>query len=184
MVYAAVGYALTRWEWLEIELCGLFCVFTDKPRASQTAIEAYSSGATFITRADRLRESSRDYAIFRHDQTKEGQFLSLLCKARTMSERRNDIAHGMVAYYYGPTGHPMLTGYVVGLPEGGDLTFCLTSPLYDKRRIAFGLSGQLLDFQPEYVYVAEQIRAYGDDFTALTHEIISYEVSLEPRNAP
>ena len=67
----------------------------------------------------------------------------------------------MAAYYYGEQHGGLVVGYVIDLPEHKDSTYCLTSALYDKRDIVFGPPGLPIDFNPEYVYVSEQIKAFG-----------------------
>lgn len=44
VTYAAVGFAISCWEELEIELCALYAVFVGQPRASTGAIKGNSKG--------------------------------------------------------------------------------------------------------------------------------------------
>ena len=132
-------------------------------------------------RAETLKKSADDYSLFRYNQTKEAEFFALFNRVKALAKKRNNVAHGMAAYYYGDQQVGLLSGYVINLPEHKESTYCLTSPLYDKRDVTFGQSDVFIDLEPEYIYFSNQIQPLGDEFRDLAVELIHYEMSLQPR---
>jgi hypothetical protein len=92
-IYAAVGYALTYWERLEVELCRLYAAFNGFERAATEAIRGYSDGRIFRDRAKALRDSAARWYRTHCCQQTEADFDALADRAIEMSDRRNEIAH-------------------------------------------------------------------------------------------
>jgi hypothetical protein len=135
--------ALNSWEAVEDAFAALNARFGAAPN--------YGEGSTFTRRLANLEESSCPYFVKHCRQSIEGELRQLIGHARKMADRRNDIAHGMVAPYSGFPAESI-----------GDITmptrFALSPSKYDIKRQRF-------------VYSADQINAFAISFSVLMHEI-------------
>jgi hypothetical protein len=162
VTYAAVGRALSRWEKLEVELAGLYAILTGRSKFDMTAIRAYGSGRIFADRMTGLATVACPYFVRNSGQKEEAAFESIVCRARKLSARRNDIAHGIV--------NKILRATVdYRNPVGGSAqvltsdNFCLMPPHYDPRRRN--------QTEPKYSYSSQDMNEYGGHFAALALEV-------------
>lgn len=96
-LYAAVGVFVSEWESVELKLAQLYCVFVgDAPDGE--ALWDYGKPRIFSHRLDGLAKVAGPYFTKRHDQHLEGQFGLIYRTASGYSERRNEIAHGIVMH--------------------------------------------------------------------------------------
>lgn len=99
-LYASIGCALTAWERYESELAFLFSQFVSTgPGSIHPAMRAYCAVRTFQGRMEMLQAASESF--FYGWGIKDGdplmsEFKSMLNPSKRYSERRNDIAHGVV----------------------------------------------------------------------------------------
>ena len=93
--YAGVGRVTSRWEEVEIELAHLYSVFAGTPNES-AAVRAYGAGRIFRDRLGSLNSAADRFFIANPNQVWEGTYGCLRNRALAFSERRNDIAHGVV----------------------------------------------------------------------------------------
>jgi hypothetical protein len=110
-VYAAVGHAISTWEYLEGTLGYLYGVFVGDTRDASPALRAYGAVSAFGTRKDMISEAAKAY-FFSNPASIEGEIQSLLDEAKQFATRRNEIAHGIMQPYY--VGGPAPSGYVIG----------------------------------------------------------------------
>jgi hypothetical protein len=97
-LYASIGLFLSQWERHELVLSFVFASFV--AGADGTAAKrAYSAVRTFEGRADMLRAASEAYFVDFPDQTLLAQWKDTLKLAVCYSQRRNDIAHGVVDHF-------------------------------------------------------------------------------------
>lgn len=100
ITFAAVGVALSRWEYLEGQLGLLYACLVDAQYASAPALRAYGVIGSFSTRIDMLREATSAFFFgSKHDDLRV-EILDRIEIARKFSTRRNEIAHGIVQQYY------------------------------------------------------------------------------------
>jgi hypothetical protein len=96
--YAAVGCALSSWERHEAALSFLFAAFVSEG-TSRIARRAYNAIRTFEGRAEMLKAASHSFFAAYPDEEMQKRFKDILRNAKEFSARRNDIAHGCVAYF-------------------------------------------------------------------------------------
>jgi hypothetical protein len=92
--YAGVGAALSQWEAMEFGLARAYSIFVGDPDGS--ALRDYGTGRIFRDRIAALGVEASSYFTRYPDQTHEGEFNRLIDHAVRFSERRNEIAHGIV----------------------------------------------------------------------------------------
>lgn len=97
-LYAAVGAALSEWERFEDELSRIFAALVSDPM-SLPAQRAYNAVRTFEGRAEMLRAASEAYFVLWPNSSLQVSLKGLLRDAICYSQRRNDIAHGVVSYF-------------------------------------------------------------------------------------
>src|ERR1700680_2245928 len=107
--YAAVGRAMSEWEQLELYLARLYAKFLGVPPIEAIARPEYTRVAISRERARVIEDAARAYFIKHPDQTLESTFESLICDARKLAVRRNDIAHGVVRLAWGLSGDTPLS---------------------------------------------------------------------------
>jgi hypothetical protein len=155
--HVARSRALDAWESLEVALSMLDMLF-----ARTLGIRAkYGSGQIFVKRLDILEKGANDYFIKYPNQDKEAAFGVLVCQLRRYSQRRHDIAHGIVQ----PLGINDNIGVEFGvLPAGYTI---------DRKGHCF----------PKFIYNAEIIAALENRFIDLwrqTMDFMSRLSSSEP----
>jgi hypothetical protein len=169
--FAAVGRALTEWEWVEFMLANLKAVLNGKsPRMLRHFREYGTDRNIFALRMDGLEEVARAFFVKRPDQTLESDFKNLARKVRKFSARRNDIAHGIVR------ANPK---FPWRLKENGDtdVEFFLFPAHYDPRRF----SHQMF---PDYILSSLEIHRFADHFAALKLEVHAYTERVSPGQRP
>ncbi len=95
VTYAHVGRLISQWEFLEFALSQIYSCFC-VGLTQTTYMREYGSGNIFRVRADILKRKAEDYFVKNPDQGVESEFDRLLTEAKGYSERRNDIAHGVL----------------------------------------------------------------------------------------
>jgi hypothetical protein len=103
VLYAAVGRFMSQWERYEGVLSLLFSAFVSDLE-SKAARRAYASVRTFEGRAEMLRASSAAYFEEHPSTERQDSFKIILTDATQFSPRRNDVAHGVLDYYF-PEDH-------------------------------------------------------------------------------
>ncbi|MGH6847938.1 MAG: hypothetical protein ACREC0_11020 [Methylocella sp.] len=97
-LYAAVGRGLSQWEHHEGALSILFAAFITNSE-SLAARRSYVAVRTFEGRAEMLRAASLAYFAQHPHEAYQVEFKSILGSALQFSQRRNDIAHGVIDYF-------------------------------------------------------------------------------------
>lgn len=143
-IYSAVGRALVSWEWTENHFAHLFGAIVSPGRVSLAAQRAYGSIVTARARREMLEKAGDVFFADSSDSRTKKMFDTATKLHRYGSERRNDIAHGVVTG--GPATH---SGYY------------LAANLYtSKRSIQTG---------SPYFYTASQITDFANRFDDLSH---------------
>ena len=160
--YAAVGRVLSRWEELEVCLTHLHAAFLGRPHDPE-AHRAYGQGTIFRTRFDTLKQAAERFFIFKPNQEREAKFDELADKALRFSDRRNEVAHGVVRpiHWYKSA-------------EKGDRTsvqFILVPPHYNVRK--FGL-----DYRPSFAYTSATLLPLERHLFEFTGGLIQYRIDV------
>jgi hypothetical protein len=170
ITYTAVGRFLSQWEGLEIELSDLYAIFIGKYEKREAYEEYYNKSRTLSSRIKLLNESAYSFFIIHPSQTDEGDFSNLTARILGFSDRRHEIAHGIVRPY---VAYAWLTEW--SNPTDRDTTkTCLVPPYYQRNwhTEQFGL--------PKYVYIAIQI----DRLTAKVADLVRDLSSFKGRFIP
>ena len=153
-LYAAVGRALSAWERYEARLAFLFAQFMNTPTL-QPPIRAYCAIRTFEGRASMLQAASLAFFYglgIPDDHQLVKDFKSVLSQAKKFSERRNDIAHGVVDHY-----HPQTNDTGAWINRSGYALFPTYGSL--KERDQAGI--------PTYCYSSAELDYFSEQFRAL-----------------
>jgi hypothetical protein len=100
LTYAAVGRAMSEWEELELYLARLYAKFLKIHPIRAIAVTEYRNAAIFRVRANVIEKAADKYFVSHPDQEREADFQQLLGDIRQLSNRRNDIAHGVVKLWW------------------------------------------------------------------------------------
>jgi hypothetical protein len=97
-IYASVGQALSQWERCEAHLAMLFSALVTGME-NDIARRAYCAVRTFEGRPSMLRAAATTYFHTSPDTELQSLFESIRKEASNYSERRHDIAHGVVFFW-------------------------------------------------------------------------------------
>jgi hypothetical protein len=120
---------MSSWEAVEVALAHLYTVFIKRPH-EHDAIKAYGSPRIFTNRLALVRRAADQYFVSAPDQAIEGDVAELLERVQRYSDRRNEVAHGIVRQM----------SWVRGLrdrfvPDAvGRFQYCLVPPHYTLRK--------------------------------------------------
>jgi hypothetical protein len=99
-VYRAVGQALTEWEGVETACARIFAFLVGAPREWHEiapAVRAFGVVISFPTRCDMITTAGKAFFHLHTEVTPYEKHISdALSEAREFSNRRNEIAHGVV----------------------------------------------------------------------------------------
>ena len=127
--FQGVGKVMTAWECLEFELSRLYSVFARD--ADGPAMRAYGEGKIFRDRVDALRRiAEKKYFVAKPNQTREGCFTFIAKSVEGFSDRRNEVAHGIVF----PIHTLTVFRSKFSPSEQGRLHFALIPPYYSGRK--------------------------------------------------
>jgi hypothetical protein len=104
-LYAGVGRALSQWERYEAALSLLFSAFVARGE-SKAARRSYNAIRTFEGRLEMLKAASETFFTEWPDTNLSGKMSVIYKNSKLFSERRNDIAHGVVDYFINQPTNP------------------------------------------------------------------------------
>jgi hypothetical protein len=166
-VYEAVGFALSTWEMLENNFSFLFTLFVDTD--SHAARRAYGSLANNTARTDALRGAAEvffsEWAVTKPEQE---QFARLMDHFGRASEKRNEIAHGIVM-------NVMEMGHFLIPPDynSSKMSSFLDDEEYKKDTIA--------RLRAQYRYTRNDINELSRRFAKLADATIEYVFSIRKK---
>jgi hypothetical protein len=155
-VYEAVGRALSHWEILELDLACLYAKFLG------ISGQEYVDARIFRERADVITSAACAYFVKHCNQEIESEFKRLIQDARLFSDRRNDIAHGVVAPVWN-MAHPELDQFML-------------RPSNYKRK-EFNSLGS-----PEYAFSSVEINAFAKHFQDFRTRIAALDAKILTRS--
>lgn len=173
VLFAAVGRALSEWEFVESGLGDLFAILVGAPWGaypiSEPAVRAYGSIPGFQSRASMLEEAAEGYfSRYRNDAeriTNEGmkervhRTISVECK--NFSSRRNEIAHGRIMLF--PKGQNFLIPSMYAskkTPVGQMMKYCYNS-------------ADIIYYSQQFTELAERVSELGRDIEAVRRVSLS-----------
>ncbi|MDE2104322.1 MAG: hypothetical protein KGL39_44200 [Patescibacteria group bacterium] len=162
VIYASIGRALSQWERYEGVLSLLFSELV-AGQESEGARRAYSAVRTFEGRAEMLRAASEAWFADAPDAELLEAFKDVLRNALSFSQRRNDIAHGVVDYFQDPQRA------FISFQEAA--TFALY-PSYASFR------ERSLENRPTYCFTSVEIDYYFEQFYNLQNPVIDLTTLL------
>jgi hypothetical protein len=166
--YAGVGRVMSRWEAVEVELAHLYTIFVNRPHEAD-AIKAYGMGRIFAERLALLREAAERYFVSSPDQAIEGAARELLDRVRRYSDRRNEVAHGIVRQMR------WVRGVRDNLAQDavGRFQHCLVPPHYTFRKFD-------QHNRPTYAYASAELLTLDEKLFWLAHEVQDLRLRLDP----
>lgn len=166
-VYTAVGWALSGWESLEMNVVGLFDRLIGVDLDSHASHRAYGAVTIWNIRRDMLRAAADAYFLEFPNQPLAREIDETIKLIDNYASRRNDIAHGIVMAYDEVFGLPG--------PDGGFRGWVLFPALTSTKAMR-------LPFRdPKYAYTSGQIRAFGERFRAIVPTINKLIADIEKR---
>lgn len=173
-LYASIGRALSEWEELERGIASLFQSLLSPTLYALPAQRAYGSIVTFRSRAEMVRAAgeayfaghpvavSADSTDSRFDSAAaKREFERIMKVALSLSNRRNEITHGIVGEYSTPNGPTK--GVALHPP---DFTNKGRPLAIDDLR-----AGRLRTPRPAYAYTSKEIEYYTLQFQTLRREV-------------
>jgi hypothetical protein len=164
--YAGVGHVLSQWEQVEIQLGYLHSAFLFKHLDWYAMIE-YGKGHTFRARSGLLLAEGTRFFVKTPNQQAEAEFEALYQKIVAFSDRRHDVAHGIVR---DETWANWRTPGFQDPNSMGRRYFLLPSHYKAKN-----LNEHLL---PEYAYWAPTLRSIAHDLMMLALEIQGFSTKI------
>jgi hypothetical protein len=95
-IYLQVGQFISLWERLEAALAFLFANFSAPYPQSEPARRAFFAVRTFEGRSDMLKAASEAYFGANYSSELQTEMKDILSLSKCYSQRRNEIAHGLV----------------------------------------------------------------------------------------
>lgn len=169
ITYAAVGGFLSQWEKVEIELSDLYAIFTSRPNTREAYEDYYNEARSLASRIALLDDSAERFFVKCPSQVTEGEFANLKARVSGFSERRHEIAHGVVRPYF---EYAVLTEWSDPLDQDQTRT-CLAPPYYQRNWF-----DKTLDL-PKYVYVGSQIDRITVRLADLAHDVAALKERVE-----
>jgi hypothetical protein len=156
-LYRAVGRALSGWEFLEMELAGLFDVFIGTNLDSHASHRAYGSVTIWNVRRDMLKATADAFFLNFHNPRLQSRVTQAINRVDCFASRRNDIAHGIVTAYdeFMRVFHPH-----------GGFNGWLLFPAYTSTKAV----REPFRF-PKYGFNAKIINEFGEQFRSIRPEI-------------
>jgi hypothetical protein len=160
VLFAAVGRALSQWEYFEGYLGELYSFLISSHLQTTPAMRVYGSSTSFANRLDMIRTAATTYFIINNEPYLE-LLKSLLSSAQNFAPRRNDIAHGIVQ---------TLTPSSALLPQ----TYALVPSRHATRRsrIEHNLETSKFDVVYEYAYTSKELNYFRECFDTLANKAI------------
>jgi hypothetical protein len=160
--YAGVGRVLSQWEVIEIEISGIYAAFTGRYHSVAVRHE-YGAGLIFTLRADLTKKAAQKFFIKKPNQNLEACFDLLMNEVENFSDRRNEVAHGIV--------RPLQFIRLLNVGDRLGLQFFLIPPIYTKRK--FDISNI-----PKYIYTSKELLNFESALVVLASRLTRFRTSL------
>lgn len=165
--YAAVGLMMSQWEAVEFDLARLYSFLAGTSETTGAFRDYGGNRRIFRERLAGLEAVATRYFVRRCSQAMEARFADLTRRAAGFSERRNEIAHGIVMEV------SKITYFAerLTLAPAGDPQHLLVPPYHVLRQHdGFGL--------PAFAYNSGQIRQLASRLLTLSDDICAFRQML------
>jgi hypothetical protein len=170
VLFEAIGRALATWEEVETMLAHLYAALGGHSMFDAVANNAYGSELNFRNRLSTLREIGCRHFQKHSDQALEGDLAWIIRHAEGYSQRRNDVAHGVVRFI-DMVSDPRKTLL------GSNGEWCLVPPHF--RETKFTASNM-----PKYVLTSREINRLPEPFWQITRRTFHLARAVElPQHA-
>ena len=173
VIYAAVGEALSYWEFLETYQARLLVALNPGELfVPNILLRAFGAIESFSAKNRVIQEAAKTYFHWYPDKPLEKEVRSLLGGLLNLAEKRNHIAHGMVFPY------PMI------IAGKSPKEWILAPPMHSsKRRKAIQHVGVAIGSSdvPKYAYGPKEILAAAREFEAATKRLIAVGGRLDAK---
>lgn len=168
VLFAALGRALNRWEWVECGLSIVYSLFSNDP-TFRKAVDYGLGRKIFKDRIDGLKNVAEAWFVSSPNQETEARLDKIIEATVGFSERRNEIAHGVVMDVSGMLfWRQKLTCAPINAQQ-----FLVIPALHSVRQYdSLGM--------PAFGYSAHQLGILHDHICDLELEIDSFKSSLWP----
>jgi hypothetical protein len=168
--FAAVGLALSKWEYFEGYLGVLYAHLVNTQYSSSPAVRAYGVISSFSTRIDMLREASAAFFLGKKKENLRDGVTELLDKAKSFAPRRNEIAHGVVqAYFAKDDSGEYKVGFAIG-------------PSYfaaRKKKLAINALTDNIEIRDAYAYTSKELRNFAAQFEELAEDALRLCIEID-----
>lgn len=169
VLFAAIGEALITWEELEITLAHLYSTLKTGSQFDPVAFKEYGEPYNFKDRMAFLKREADHRFVREPDQLFEGEFNWIVTNANGFSQRRNDVAHGVVRLL-----HKMQDAEASLLSFWGDPQWCLVPPMFkDAKYVSLDTPGHILSYR--------EIKRFTANFLKIIRRTSDLARALEPQ---
>jgi hypothetical protein len=160
--YAGVGRVLSQWEEVEVRLGAIYTILTGQPD-DVDAFREYGIGRIFVDRVKTFERAACAFFIPRPNQRLEGRIHDLLREVKRLSDKRNEVAHGIV--------RPIqwMRARRFDDPPGGQ--FVLVPSHYNKRKFTRGTL-------PDYAYTSVELHSLEMELFEVRKALAEYDLTL------
>lgn len=169
-IFAAVGYALTCWEQMELHLAGLHTILIEDPYSIGALTRFGKENRNFGERMAAIARAAESYAIRNPSQHTEGEITAFLARATDLSIERHRIAHGMLVLT--PVAEIDEEKRIKYMPD--QFTYWLGAPWYSLQSLRWGLIGKQ----------THVIKRHAAEFLSLAADVATLCESLTTQEPP
>jgi hypothetical protein len=172
VLYEAIGRALATWEELETMLAHLYAALCGHSAYDTKANHAYGAPLNFRTRLAKLERAGVDYFTKHPHPTLEAELGWVIQNAAGWSQRRNDVAHGVMRFLH------MALDPQAGLLTGrGPPQCCLVPPHFDEAKFVSRDT-------PAHILTSREINAFAAAFWPIIRRAFALARAVElPQHA-
>jgi hypothetical protein len=165
-LFAGVGRVVSNWELIESELSHLFAMFIGVLYTEAAYDQYYERGKTTQARLAATRKAAERFFQKAPDQAVEGEFCGLMRRIGGFSERRHEVAHGVV--------RPMRWHQHGVRPGESARRFCLVPPHYQREWLDENRT-------PKYAYASKELVDLAQALFALAFELGTFRRRMAAR---
>ena len=164
-LFESIGRALTAWEDLESFLSHLYAGLSEQSLYNQEAIYRYGSFCNVSIRARDLRASGEAYFIKYPNQHLEGELSWIIKSFSGWSQRRNDVAHGVVRLID-------IAKYTRISLMGASTSWCLAPPHFKEEK-------HFATNTPARILTSVEINRFSDAYWSLLRRVFALSQAVE-----
>ena len=164
-LFASIGRALTAWEDLKSFLAHLYSGISEKSLYDQKSIYVYGTFPNVRVKVSEFRSSATRYFIKYPNQEIEATLCWILQNFEGWSQRRNDVAHGVVRSI-DIAKDPQVSIL------GASVSWCLVPPHFKEEKHFFPNS-------PARILTSIEINQFADAFWSILRRVFSLSLVVE-----